>query len=229
MADYWTTRTVDHGQSQEAARRSYDTVAGRYASEVGDELAGKPLDRALLDAFAETCSGRTVVDLGAGPAHVGAYLAARGARVVAADLSEAMCRLARSRTGLPAVAADLTALPLASAGVAGVVCWYALIHLDTAGRAAAYREIARITRPDSPILIAFHTSNSETLAGGAKTLTEWWDQPVALTFRFLDPTTEMQAARIAGLELAARLDREPYPDQEHPSRRTYLLLRKMAR
>jgi SAM-dependent methyltransferase len=36
-----------------AVRASYDAVAARYANEVADELAAKPLDRALLAAFAE--------------------------------------------------------------------------------------------------------------------------------------------------------------------------------
>ncbi|MHB8506578.1 MAG: class I SAM-dependent methyltransferase, partial [Acidimicrobiales bacterium] len=123
---------------------------------------------------------------------------------------------------------DLTALPFASASVDGALCWYALIHLDAVGRAAAYREIARVTRPGAPILLAFHTSDFDTPAGGAKNLTRWWDQPVELTFRFLDPATETQAAGTAGLDLLARLDREPY-GHEHPSRRSYLLLRNDAR
>jgi trans-aconitate methyltransferase len=64
-----------------AVRRDYDRVAERYAAEVGDELRGKPLDRALLDALAETTSGGPVLDLGCGPGHVTAYLAGRGARI----------------------------------------------------------------------------------------------------------------------------------------------------
>jgi hypothetical protein len=32
----------------DSVRRSYDTVAEEYAARLHDELAGKPLDRALL-------------------------------------------------------------------------------------------------------------------------------------------------------------------------------------
>lgn len=229
MASYWAAPADDPAQALGVVRRSYDTVAGRYAVEVGDELQAKPIDRALLDAFAEPCAGGTVADLGAGPGHVGGHLAARGARVVAVDLSPAMCRLAQSRAGLPAVVGSLTALPLASASVSGALCWYALIHLDGPGRAAAYRELARITRSAGQVLVAFHTSDAETPAGGTKTLTEWWDQPVELTFRFLHPADEIQAARTAGLQLVARIDREPQAGLEHPSRRSYLLLRNSPR
>ncbi|MDA8312773.1 MAG: hypothetical protein M0Z46_19620 [Actinomycetota bacterium] len=77
------------------------------------------------------------------------------------------------------------------------------------GRAAAYREIARVTRPDGPVLVAFHTADADHPPGTAKTVTEWWDQPVELTFRFLDPAAETALAAAAGLKLVARLDRQP--------------------
>ena len=51
-----THKPADQAEGTEAVRHSYDTVAGRYAAEIGEELAAKPLDRALLDAFAETCA-----------------------------------------------------------------------------------------------------------------------------------------------------------------------------
>jgi hypothetical protein len=41
----------------EDTRASYDAVAETYATLFGDELAGKPLDRALLAALAETVTG----------------------------------------------------------------------------------------------------------------------------------------------------------------------------
>jgi hypothetical protein len=42
-------RLVTQGQ----ARASYDAVAAAYAEALSDELARKPLDRALLTTFAE--------------------------------------------------------------------------------------------------------------------------------------------------------------------------------
>src|SRR2546430_10435185 len=38
---------------EDATRASYDAVAERYADEIGGELAGKPVDRALLGCLAE--------------------------------------------------------------------------------------------------------------------------------------------------------------------------------
>ena len=65
----------------DALRRGYATIARAYREHLIDELAGKPMDRGFLDAFAELCRGGLVVDVGCGPGHVARYLAERGARV----------------------------------------------------------------------------------------------------------------------------------------------------
>lgn len=202
-------------------RRSYDLVADHYAAELGDELRRKPLDRAMLDAFAELAGDGPVADIGCGPAHVAAYLANRGIPAVGMDLSPAMCAAAR---GIPTAAADMTALPVRSGALAGIVCLYAVIHLDTAHRAAAYAEFARTLRPGGHALISFHTSDADTPTGGAKHLDAWWGHDVDLTFRYLDPAAETEAIAAAGLELVARLDRAPHDGVEHASNRGYLLV-----
>lgn len=206
-----------------ATRRSYDAVAGRYAREIGGELAGKPADRALLDLVAAAASGGIVADVGCGPGRVAHYLADRGARVVGFDLSPAMCAIARG--SVPAAAADMTALPVGTSTLSGLVCLYAVIHLDQAQRRAAYAEFARALAPEAQALIAFHTSDVDVAPGTAVELIEWWDQPVQLTFRYLDPDDEVRLLTAAGLSLVARLDREPYPGAEHASRRSYLTVR----
>src|SRR5258705_312305 len=72
----------DLDQEDLRTRASYDAVAGAYADALSGELADKPLDRALLDSFAELCAGGgPVYDLGCGPGHVACYLAERGLEV----------------------------------------------------------------------------------------------------------------------------------------------------
>ncbi|WP_040687416.1 class I SAM-dependent methyltransferase [Nocardia vinacea] len=207
-------------------RRSYDLVAERYAEELGDELRGKPLDRGVLEVFAELADDGVVADIGCGPGHVAAYLAGRGVRAVGMDLSPAMCGVARRTASVAVGAADMTALPVRGQSLAGLVCLYAVIHLDEQQRAAAYAEFARVLRPGGHALIAFHTSDADFPVGGAKMLTEWWGHQVDLTFHYLDPCAESDALATAGLVPEARLDREPHPDTEHPSRRSYLLVRR---
>jgi len=205
-------------------RRSYDAVAEDYAREIAGELRGKPLDRAVLDAFAETVSDGPVADLGCGPGHVAAYLRGRGLPVVGLDLSPAMGAVAGRDAGLPAVAGDLAALPIRSAALAGAVCLYTVIHLDRERRQAAYRELARVLRPGGRALVSFHVEDAEIAPGGARALSTWWGHDVDLTFRFLDPAVEVDALGGAGLATVARIEREPYAGAEHPSRRCTLLL-----
>src|SRR5215813_12679474 len=112
-------------------RDSYDRLARAYAEHLLTELDGKPLDRALLDAFAEMVRGRgRVLDVGCGPGHIGAYLAARGVDVTGVDLSPEMVRVARER--FPAMAfeaGDMMALPVADGAVAGIVAFYAIVNV----------------------------------------------------------------------------------------------------
>ena len=70
---------------------SYDRIADEYARQIYGELAGKPLDREVLDRFAARLRGRGVVcDIGCGPGQIGRYLADRGLDVVGVDLSPGM-------------------------------------------------------------------------------------------------------------------------------------------
>ena len=202
---------------------SYDRVAERYAAEIAGELTHKPFDRGLLDAVAELAGGGPVADVGCGPGHVAAYLAGRGARTVGLDLSPGMCAVARA-AGVPAAAADMTALPLRTGTLAGLVCMYAVIHLDVSARAVAYQEFARVLQDGGRALIAFHTSDPEHPTGTQQHVAEWWGQPVDLTFRYLDADEEVAALGDAGLVLVARLDRSPHDGFEHPSRRSYLVV-----
>lgn len=207
MAGYWAASPPAAPPGPcDARRESHEAVADRSTVTIGDDLAGTPLDRALLDLFAELCAGGPVADVGTGPGRVGGHLASRGTRVVAFDRSEARCRHARADRRLPAAVGDLARLPVAPASLAGVICLHALIHLDPTERAAAYREIARVTRPGGHALVASHAGDTETG----------------------DPSEEVHTAQRAGLEVVARLDRGPH-GHELPSRRSCLLLRNRTR
>lgn len=208
-------------------RRSYDAVAERYAAELSDELDGKPIDRALLDALVDLAPDGVVADLGAGPGQIGAYVAGRRRAVLAIDLSPHMCAIAR-RTGLAAAAGDMAALPLRDEALAAITCFYAVIHLDAAARAQAYAEFARVLRPNGHALIAFHTEDAGNAMGQSLVLHELMGSDVELTFHYLDPDDEIRQLRSAGFTFVARLDRAPRDGLEHASQRSYLLVRKSA-
>jgi len=210
-------------------RDSYDAVAEEYADAFGGELAGKHLDRALLDGFAELCraGGGPVYDLGCGPGHVTRYLAERGVDARGLDLSPEMVRVAQARNpGLSFVVGSMTALGAPDASWTGAAALYSIIHLGRDERRLAFREIARALRPGGWLLLAFHVSSAEYPMGTTIRLETWFDKSVDLTAHLLDPDEVLGDVRDAGLELRARLDREPWTATEYPSRRCYALARR---
>ena len=77
-------------------KASYDRIAPQYVEHIYGELAHKPLDRALLDRFADAVrSHGQVCDMGCGPGHVARYLHERGVDVLGMDLSPGMVAEAR--------------------------------------------------------------------------------------------------------------------------------------
>ncbi|MFG3343751.1 class I SAM-dependent methyltransferase [Streptomyces sp. NPDC048018] len=205
----------------ERVRRSYDVVAEEYRARIGDELDGKPLDRALLAALAEQAGdGALIADLGCGPGHIAGWLAEHGRNVVGVDLSPAMVAIGRKeypraefREG------DLLRLPARDGEFDAAVALYSLIHLAPAELAPALAEIRRVLRPGAPLLVSFHIGSE------VRRLTEWWGHDVDVDFHFLDPAAVEAALREAGFRIEARLDRAPYA-HEAETRRAYLLARR---
>jgi SAM-dependent methyltransferase len=216
----------------DAVRASYDAIAERYAEEIGDELAGKPVDRALYSLFAELVrdvneSNREIGDVGCGPGHVTAYLADLGLPVVGVDVAPRMIQIARRRyPSLRFQPGTFARLPVTDGGWAGAVAAYSLIHLDRDGRRSAFAELHRAIAHGGWLLAAFHVSDAEHEMGTAALVTSWWDRVVELNFRFLDPAEVSGDLTAAGFSVMSRTDRLPWPGVEHPSRRSYLLARR---
>lgn len=203
-------------------QRSYAAVADEYVARIYDELRHKPLDRELLDRLVrEAAPLGPLCDVGCGPGQVARYLRDRGAVVSGLDLSEAM--LARARMQNPDLAfhhGDLRALPFPDESLGGIAAFYALVHLPRAEVTAALRELGRVLRRGGALLIAFH------LGDEVIHLDEWWGKPVSVDFTFFRTNEMAGYVRHAGLLLAESIERDPYPEVEHPSRRAYLLAKK---
>jgi SAM-dependent methyltransferase len=219
------TTGVDHS----AIRDSYDRVAPAYAEQYSDELAARPLDRALLAAFAEQAPpGLPLADIGCGPGHVTAHLAGLGRPVVGVDLSPGMIQQAAARhPSLDFRVGSMLALDAPDGAYAGVVSFYALIHLAAAERATAIAEFARVLCPGGLLLASFHIDGPMAEVGEVVHMQSLLDLPVNLDFHFIDPQEIAAACADAGLVLQARMDRVPYPE-DVPTRRSYVLAAKPA-
>lgn len=177
-------------------RMSYDAVAASYADRFGGELPDLPFETWLLDRVAAHAGGRPVVDVGCGPGHITAYLAAAGADASGVDLSAAMVDEARQRfPGVTFEVADLRRLtrPKNAGGWAAVVAWYSLIHLADSELPEA---IAALTRPLDPggwLVLAMQAGS------GVRHNDEWLGHEIDLTLVLRDPAYVVGAVEAAGL------------------------------
>jgi len=207
----------------EDTRSTYDIVARRYAEEIASELEGKPFDREFLDRFADAVKNRgKVVELGCGPAHVAAYLAARGVDISALDFSPGMVAEARRLfPDLEVVVGDMLALPFDDASVGGLVAFYSIIHFDDNQLETAFSEMARVLQRSGLVGLAFHIGDEVVRRE------QWWDMPVVIDARFLDVNLITKLLGNAGLEIVTSEERGPYaPEVEYQSRRAYIVARK---
>jgi SAM-dependent methyltransferase len=201
---------------------SYDRVAEEYARRIFNELQDKPLDRQWLDRLAASVEeGGLICDMGCGPGQIARYLHERSAQVIGVDLSAQMIEQARQlNPGLEFKQANMLALDVEDGAWAGIAAFYSIIHIPREEVVNALQELKRVLRPGGWLLLAFH------LGTEVVHLEEWWERPVSADFVFFQ-APEMQAyLQAAGFLIEDLIERPPYPDVEHQSRRAYILARK---
>ncbi len=202
-------------------RDSYDAVARAYAAHLASELSGKPLDRHLLNRFAEEVRGRGLVaDLGCGPGHVARYLHDQGVTMVGIDLSPQMIEEARRlNPELDFRVDDMWKLSLADASLAGAIAFYSIVHFEPDELLAVMAELRRAVAPGGLALVAFHAGHDVVHVD------ELFGAQVNLDFRFHAPADVVASLRVSRLAVIEHVEREPYEGAEYPSRRCYLLAR----
>lgn len=211
-----------------ATRASYDTVAADYAALIHGELAAQPLDRALLAGFAElvqAAGAAPVADIGCGPGRVTAYLNDIGSPAFGIDLSPQM--VAQARQAYPNLrfeAGSMLALDLPDRCLGGIVAWYSIIHIPDEQLPRAFEQFFRVLVPGGYLLLAFQVGTEvrhrADLAGHA----------VSLDFHRRQPDQVAEVLSRAGLQVRARMLREPSEGGEFPenSPQAFLLARKAA-
>jgi SAM-dependent methyltransferase len=142
----------------EELRDAHDALAEWYARNSPGVLESMPVERMMLDLFAEVTLpvGTEVADVGCGTGRLLPYLAGRGLSPRGVDLSPRMIEVAeRDNPGFPYQVADLRELPFADASLAGVVCWFSLIYLAPDARERAFGELGRVVKPGGHLVTAF--------------------------------------------------------------------------
>ncbi len=203
-------------QDSESTRTSYNRVAEEYTRLIPDELKDKPLDRELLDRFAERVEGKGhVCDLGCGPGHIARYLHERGAIVFGIDLSPMMVEQARRIS--PSI--EFRQGDMRDRELAGIAAFYSIIHIPREEVAEVLEELRCVLQPDGLLLLAFHRGSNVVH------MDEWWGESVSLDFAFFEREEMEGYLRQAGFTIEESTEREPYPEVEHQSHRVYIFAR----
>ncbi len=197
---------------------SYSAAAAAYADTLGNELAGKPMDRRLLTLLADRVDQSGVIcDLCCGPGQIAAYLATMHARVMGVDISPGMAREASIRhRDIPFCVGNIRTLTPGT-NWCGIACFYGIVHLDEEGLQESLEAMARALKHGGLLLLAFHCGNEE------KAVNSLFGVDVDLKFRYFPLSSVLSAVRDAGFSVELALERAPYPEAEYPSRRGYIL------
>jgi ubiquinone/menaquinone biosynthesis C-methylase UbiE len=210
----------------QVTRAFYDNVAASYATRFGGELAARPLDRALLAGFAElvrAAGPAPIADIGCGPGSVTAHLNDMGSTAFGIDLSPHM--VAQARQGYPDLrfeVGSMLELDLPDCCLGGIVAWYSIIHIPDEQLPQAFGEFFRVLAPGGYLMLAFQTGT------GVFDRAEMAGHAVSVDFRGRQPEQVADVLRRAGLDVRARVVREPDDDGEFPEQETqsFLLARK---
>jgi SAM-dependent methyltransferase len=185
-------------------RAAYDAVASLYAEHVGDWLRSKPLERALLTAFAElvqTRGTRPVADIGCGPGYVTAHMHTLGPTTFGIDLSSAMVAQAReAHPELRFIEGSMATLDLADEVLGGILAIYSIIHIPPRQLPAVFTEFHRVLAPDGHLLLGFFAGNDP--------VPEEFDHKVSRAYRW-SPDGLAELLRQSGFVEVASLVREP--------------------
>ncbi|MEV6782157.1 class I SAM-dependent methyltransferase [Streptomyces sp. NPDC051098] len=206
-----------------ATRAAYDAIAPTYAQMFHDTLSDRPLERALLGAFAElvrTNGDGRVADLGCGPGHVTGHLRMLGLNAFGVDASPAMVELAReAHPDMRFEVGSMAALDIEDGALGGVLSRWSLIHTPPPDLPAVLAEIARVLAPGGHVLIEFPA------ADGPDNETQAYDHAVVTAYRW-SPDRFTELLRDHGLAESARLTIEPKPTDRRQFQEVQLLAQK---
>ncbi|WP_369224488.1 class I SAM-dependent methyltransferase [Streptomyces sp. R39] len=202
-----------------ATRTFYDAIADDYADHFREDVANRPLDRALLATYAELVGpGGTVADLGCGPGRVTGRLAGLGLSVFGLDLSTSMLAVARRENpGLRFVQGSMLDLAVADGALDGVVCWYSSIHTPDDHLPTLFGQFRRVLRPGGRLLLAFQVGDA------ARRFEDPWGHPVALDFERRRPERMTRLLTEAGFRLHSTTVRAADTELGETSPQAYLI------
>lgn len=207
-------------------RDGYDRMAAIYAERFHHHLDDKPVDLALVSAFAGLIlkqRNTTVIDVGCGTGAVTALLDRCGVQVCGVDLSSRMVAQARRlNPRLSFAVGSMTSLDAADGSVGGICAWYSIIHVPDSHLAGVFGEFHRVLVPGGLVLLAFQVGDEP------RVLTDAFGHDVYLTFMRRQPQWVGNQLSDARFRVYAELVRQPDDDGLESTPHAYLIARKVV-
>jgi ubiquinone/menaquinone biosynthesis C-methylase UbiE len=207
-------------------RDGYDRTAASYAERFDHHLDNKPLDLAMLNAFAALVAAtpnRRVVDVGCGTGAATAILSHHGVEAFGIDLSPNMISQAqRLNPDLSFRSGSMLDLDVPDASVGGVCAWYSIIHVPDEHLSVVFGEFDRVLIPGGLLLLAFQVGDE------TRVVREAFGQKVELTFIRRNPGDVTERLERAGLQRRAELVRAPDSDGFESTPHAYVIARKIS-
>lgn len=140
---------------------SYDRSAALFAERTKD----RTFAAGLYARFAELAPGRTMLDLGSGPAYDGAELAKRGFLVTACDATRGLLKEALGQAMLHGrlVLGDARELPLRAGSFDAIWACASLLHIPRPEVRRSLAEALRVLRPGGLLFTSMQEGASEGL------------------------------------------------------------------
>lgn len=141
-----------------SVREAYGSRAAEYAAALGsvDQLHADDRDR--IGTWGRRLEG-PVLDVGCGPGQWTDYLHHQGVDIRGIDPVRGF--IAHARKQFPDVryrTASLRTTDVETASLAGMLCWYSLIHIPPEDMARSLVHIHRLLRPGGEVLVGFFRS-----------------------------------------------------------------------